>query len=403
MFDIDERQTLLTLITHSFTELVPHMNNLRSRPWRATFAVIVVAIATTSLAAAALADNTSSAASTVSPTPAIVAAATVSDTANVVAAAAKRTATSAASTGPAAALRAAPVLVAPSIGPATAQSAVYQNSGVGVVSDIAFTQLVDCGGYSCQLHLDAYIPAGAGPFPTVVLVRGGPSGIGGGGYLEPFASVLASHGILVFNADMRDLASEGGGYPAAFQDVACAVRFARSEASSYGGDPGTVTLVGHSLGGWVGSVVALDATEFQGGCLAGGSGRPDAFVGLSGNYQISNGDNYMDLYNFFGGSPDQTAAARAAGDPFAYATGAPIPVRLVAATGDESVDPANSVALNDFLAQKNWNVSLTLVPDGSHMSILDADSAGLPAVFSAIAAAESNAGAIDPVKASTGG
>lgn len=289
----------------------------------------------------------------------------------------------------------------PSLGPQAPAQAIYAQSGFTTVRDIPFTQPVDCGGVSCQLHLDVYVPAGSGPFPTVVLLRGGPSGLGGRGYLDFFADDLASRGVLVFNADMRDLAGMGGGYPAAFQDVACAIRFARSDASQYKGDPGTVTLVGHSLGGWVGSVVALDPIEFQGGCLAGGSGRPDAFVGLAGNYQIQGGGNYWDLYDFFGGPPADTAPARAASNPFALAAGAPIPVRLVAGTSDGTVDPVASAALNNLLMQQNWNVTLTMVPDADHMSILYGD-AGWKAVFSAIAAAESNADDIDPVKANSG-
>jgi acetyl esterase/lipase len=276
-------------------------------------------------------------------------------------------------------------------------SAAYQPADFNVVSSVPFTQPVECGdGQTCQVRVDIYVPSGPGTFPVVILV--GPSGRG---YLASFAGDLARLGILVFNADFRDVADSGGGYPAAFQDVACAVRFARSDAGQYGGDAGPVTLVGHSLGGWVGSVVALDQTEFEGGCLADGSGRPDAFVGLSGNYQIAGGENESDLYPFFGGSAVATAKARAASNPFNFATGTAIPVRLVAGTADETVDPAQSKALNSFLLRQSWNVSLTLVPDGSHMSIVTSPSA-YTAVFSAMSAATSGANAIDQVKGRLG-
>lgn len=367
----------------------PNMHDLLAIRWRSLLVVIAVAMAaalvlgTTAIAEGSLAGTSSS--------PAASAIATAAATAKATA-----TATAAASASVLPALR-----LEPSLNPPAPVQAVYSESGYTTVSDIPFTQPVDCGGVSCQLLLDVYVPAGTGPFPTVVLLRGGPSGPGGRGYLNLFADELASRGILVFNADMRDLAGLGGGYPAAFEDVACAIRFARSDASQYNGDANTVTLVGHSLGGWVGSVVALDPTEFQGGCLAGGSGRPDAFVGLAGNYQISNGGNYWDLYDFFGGAPDATASARSAGNPFNYATSAPIPVRLVVGTADTSVDPVNSIALDNFLTQQNWNVALTTVSGGDHMSILD-DPASWGAVFSGIAAAQSDAGAIDPLKASSG-
>ncbi|MFI5259368.1 MAG: alpha/beta hydrolase family protein [Candidatus Limnocylindrales bacterium] len=295
-----------------------------------------------------------------------------------------------------------PQQVVESQAPRAPVAAAYGVRGVDFVGNVPFTQYVSCGQYSCQVQLDVYVPTGPGPYPVAVLVRGGPGGLGGRTYLDFFASELASRGVLVFNADYRDTATQGGGYPAAFQDVACAVRFARSDAGLYDGDAGPVTLVGHSLGGWVGSVVALDPTEFQGGCLAGGSGRPDAFVGLAGNYVLEAGEVSSDLATFFGGSPAQTAKTRAASNPFNYANGSQIPVRLVAGTSDGTVNPAASVSLETFLATRGWNVTLQLVPGANHMSIMrtdDAPSAASDAVFSAMAAARSAADAIDPIRA----
>ena len=114
----------------------------------------------------------------------------------------------------------APLLILPARGTSAPVSAGYTSSGFGVVSNVPFTNPVDCGGYSCQVQLDIYSPAGSGPFPTVVLVRGGPSGMGGRSYLASFAGDLANQGILVFSADYRDAAGDGGGFPAGFQDVA---------------------------------------------------------------------------------------------------------------------------------------------------------------------------------------
>jgi acetyl esterase/lipase len=295
----------------------------------------------------------------------------------------------------------APLLALPPRDVSAPVSSAYQSSGYSEVDNVPFTGPVDCGGYFCRVELDIYVPAGTGPFPTVVLVRGGPGGPDGRGYLDPFAGDLANQGILVYNADFRDIAGQGGGYPNGFEDVACAIRYARADASQFGGNASPITLVGHSLGGWVGSVVALDQKEFGGFCLAGGSGRPDAFVGLAGNYQISAGYNASDLYTFFGGSLSGLPAAYGAGNPFNYATGSSIPVRLVAGTGDGTVDPAQSVALNAFLVQQGWNVTLTMIPDGTHMSILGEQST-YDAIFSAIAAASSIDHSIDPVEAQSG-
>jgi acetyl esterase/lipase len=277
-------------------------------------------------------------------------------------------------------------------------SAGYGTQSVTTIMNSVYTAPVDCGGgTTCQIALDVYVPTGPGPHPTVVLIRGGPSGLGGRLGLGTFASQLASAGMIVYNADYRDLSTDGGGYPAAFQDVACAIRYARATSPALGGD-GMVTLVGHSFGGFVGSVVALDPTEFTGGCLYGGSGRPDAFVGLAGNYDLSG--NLDDLALFFG-SDDTGTAARTASNPFKYASRSPIPVRLVAGTADQTVDPADSVELNSFLTGRGWNVALTLVPDGTHMSLIESpgDSAtSMQMIYQATAVAEEMADALDPLK-----
>jgi acetyl esterase/lipase len=207
----------------------------------------------------------------------------------------------------------------------------------------------------------------------VVLLRGGPGGLGFRSYIRTFASELSAAGVLVFSTDMRDLASAGGGWPVAPRDVACAIRFARTQAGAYGGDGASVTLVGHSFGGYVGSIVALDAAEFTGGCLAGGSGRPNAFVGLAGNYLLGASEVAYDFRLFFGGLPADTADAR---DPFNYATKAPIPVRLVAGTADRTVNPAASRSLEAFLEKQAWNTKLTMVGGASHSGIIGTSASG---------------------------
>jgi acetyl esterase/lipase len=284
--------------------------------------------------------------------------------------------------------------VAPAIGTAPALAAplpllgASETSSVEVLHNVDFARPPECGAADCSVQLDIFIPAGTGPFRTVVLVRGGPTGPGGRGYVAPFAEQLAAAGLIVFSADMRDTAATGGGYPEAFEDVACAIRYARTWSPQYGGDGNSVTLVGHSLGGYVGSVVALDPTEFEGGCLAGGSGRPDAFVGLSGNYDLTAPSVANDLVKFFGGSPDETFDARTASDPFNYAAAAPIPVRLVAGAADTTVPPIAATELDAYLTNLGWDVDLTLVPDGTHQSILNATDQGATSVRAVLEATQ---------------
>ena len=161
-------------------------------------------------------------------------------------------------------------------------------------------------GLSAQA-LDVYAPAEPGPWPVVVVVHG---------YLvrkEDYRLVskaIAEQGAVVFTIDWPawtspSVAVQGDGVRLRewTETVACAVRFAQTTAPDHGGDPERVTLVGHSLGGGIGSVVALagdhmdpaweEFASTRGGppsqvdCLASdGSTYPDAFVGYGGAYMV---------------------------------------------------------------------------------------------------------------------
>ncbi len=153
---------------------------------------------------------------------------------------------------------------------------------VQVTRGVPYTQGVPCGPIcpfgGLTLKTDVYSTAGADREPIIVLAHGGSCALGCHDYLDQLASALSLEGAVVFNVDYQD----GKRATDSYRDLACAIRFARANAAQYGGDPGRVTLVGHSDGSVHGPTVALGGNHFKGGCLAKGSGLPDAFVGLSG-------------------------------------------------------------------------------------------------------------------------
>lgn len=137
--------------------------------------------------------------------------------------------------------------------------------------------------YLTGLELDVYTPAmPLVDLPVAVLVHGC---CGDRTDLVKLAETVAARGAVVMNVDWgRDPADwlVGDGLDA----VACAVRFARSEASSYGGDPRRLVLVGWSDGAMLAATVALGPERPpRPDCRSSvGSGRPDAVVGLAGFY-----------------------------------------------------------------------------------------------------------------------
>src|SRR5205085_3613438 len=90
---------------------------------------------------------------------------------------------------------------------------------------------------------------GRRPRPVLLFVHGG--GFRGGDKHGPFypdnvTLWAARHGMVGINIDYR-LAPQNP-YPAAAQDLAAAIGWARANAARYGGDPRRIVLFGHSAG-----------------------------------------------------------------------------------------------------------------------------------------------------------
>jgi len=120
----------------------------------------------------------------------------------------------------------------------------------GLHSDIGFAN-VD----GVSLTLDAFVPEGDGPFPTVIFVHGG--GFMNGdkqSYIKPLFEPVGKAGFAWFTINYR-LAPKYR-WPACGDDVATAVRWVKAHAAEYRVDPRRIALVGESAGGhlvsWVG-------------------------------------------------------------------------------------------------------------------------------------------------------
>lgn len=105
--------------------------------------------------------------------------------------------------------------------------------------------------------------------------------VGNPSSIQPLAELLTENGYLTVNTTYQ-LALQAPGFPAAFEDVECAVRFAASHPQS----DGTVTIIGHSAGAHIGAVVALTGSLYPGDCPFSGPGLATGFVGLAGPYDV---------------------------------------------------------------------------------------------------------------------
>lgn len=216
-----------------------------------------------------------------------------------------------------------------------------------------------------------FSPATIGAYPVVVLFHGG--GWFGGSPISTagLAEFLADHGVVVFNATYRT--GNGGGYPASFDDVACAVRAARVDAEALTTTPDDLTIMGHSAGAHLGSVVALANDVFGRDC--GGAVAVTRFVGLSGVYDPT---LYSQLLaTFFHTRYETDPTPWEAGSPYTYIESAThLQVLLLHGADDQLVPVGSSELFAAALTEAGHTVTLEVLPGGDHQSTRQPEPAG---------------------------
>jgi len=106
-----------------------------------------------------------------------------------------------------------------------------------------------------QLMARIYQPQGPGPFPTLLDLHGGAWRRKDRLAEEPMDRAIAASGVLVVAIDMR--ISGEAPYPAAVQDANYGVRWLKSKAAGWNGDPSKIGVYGSSSGGHVGELLGL--------------------------------------------------------------------------------------------------------------------------------------------------
>ena len=228
--------------------------------------------------------------------------------------------------------------------------------GVEVTRDIAFTDSLD---------LDILAPIGDDEFPVVVVFHGGGWYGGERADVEDFAHLLASKGLVVYNATYT-VGGAGGGYPQSYEDIRCALTQA-SELSE--GAP--LTVVGYSAGAHLASTVVLAGETFESDkCTSSTTVTLNGFVGLAGPYEA---DRYGPLLvSWFGNTLQTDPDSWALGGPYGHlATAAKIPFVLVHGDQDQVVQLGFSDDFDGLLVGNKFDVSYDIIEGADHATIVD--------------------------------
>ncbi len=242
-------------------------------------------------------------------------------------------------------------------------NAVEPKGGLIVTRDLAY-------GDGGRGKLDVYAPRDAdrATTPVVVFFYGGGWETGSKGMYAFVGSALARQGYVVVVPDYRVYPEVR--WPTFLEDSAKAVRWARDNASTYGGDPARIVLMGHSAGAYNAAMLTLDHRW-----LAQVGMNPDrdikAFVGLAGPYDFLPLKSEV-LKTIFG--PEDS---RPATQPIQYVTAAAPPMLLVAPVKDTVVDPENVNRLATRIREKGGRVETRRYPRLNHALIVGALAAPL--------------------------
>ena len=243
-------------------------------------------------------------------------------------------------------------------GPTAVLNALARLEPVRVTENLAYAD-------GPRHRLDVYAPTSgaAQGRPVVVFFYGGSWDSGERAMYRFVGAALASRGLVVVIPDYRLYPQVR--FPAFVQDGARAVRWARDNAASYGGDPSRLVLMGHSAGAQIAALLAFNR-HWLGAVRLDPRRDVAGLVGLAGPYDFLPLKSAK-LKEIFG-----PKAGRGRSQPINVVTGEAPPAFLATGARDTTVEPGNSVRLAARIEAEGGAASLKVYDRADHRLILGA-------------------------------
>lgn len=202
-------------------------------------------------------------------------------------------------------------------------------------------------------QLDLYLPSGKTKFPVLFFVHGGSWRTGDRSSYVALGNRFAKLGIGVVIPSYR--LAPANPHPAQIDDVAAAFAWTVQHIASYGGDPARIYAAGHSAGGHLVSLLALDPRY-----LAKFDLTPHAIQGvmsLSGVYDV----RQVDVFG-----PDEKT--RRTASPQEHITAKAPPFLVTYCQWDYPWLPAQALNFDRLLRRHFVSSSLRFIPNENHIS-----------------------------------
>ena len=206
-------------------------------------------------------------------------------------------------------------------------------------------------------RLDVYVPRGKKGFPVILFAHGGAWKSGDRSQYPPIGNRFAKEGIGFVVPSYR-LAPKHP-HPAQIEDVAAALAWTVEHIAEHGGDPKRIYLAGHSAGGHLVALLALDPRWLAAHQLTSKSIR--GVMALSGVYDLSVTDAAESVF-----SADPAKRREASPQTFARP---PAPPFLVSyCQWDYMLLPAQAIGFHGALRKAGIDAELVYVPGENHLS-----------------------------------